>query len=232
MDEGPWLSPTSSLGGGMYVFMEDLSNYREGSHTLTIRAIDIDAVVHESYGYRSFIVQIASIGMPPTYRSVIPGNFTSAADIMSGNISISIEAFDDLGIETVNIRISTVNGVNPTNLNTPGDVDLSDVRIMSGFPKQMLLTSTSGDGWKYYTMTWDASTITSGLYLIEIIIGDVDDPQHMVTVKSLVIIKSNSLDDNPFADLNIPGSPVELIVGVMGISFVSIVLRRQKKNNR
>lgn len=213
----------------LWEYTFNVSTLLNGSHTFTVKVIDVDDPQHQREVSIDFIAltDITDVQpiTPPDYRNVLPGNFTSADDIFTSPIDFSIEVSDEDGIATVQIKIYEVTGVNPTDVNTPGDVDLTDVRIMDGYPKDMDKGSTDGD-WTIYTNTWDISQASSGLYLAEIVIADNAVAQGTTTVKMLVIVKNTSIAENPFG--NIPGFPVGLLLLMLGISAISLYKRTRR----
>lgn len=207
----------------LWEFVFNVSTLVNGSHTFTVRALDIDDPQNINEESIDFLVNnsvVLNEAVPPEYRNVIPGNFTSASDIFQSNISFSIEVMDDMGIESVNIQIYEVTGVNPIDVNSPGDVSLTNIRILTGYPQNMDLGTTT-DGWAVYTNTWDTSQASSGIYLAEIQISDIDANQSTVTVKMLVILQKSSINENPFGD--IPGYSLPFLFGLMGVAILGIL---------
>ncbi|MHA1611116.1 MAG: Ig-like domain-containing protein [Promethearchaeota archaeon] len=214
---------------GLWQLTYNVSTLVNGSHTFTTRAVDIDENQHIRDASLDFLVNNSNFGdggIPPEFRNVIPGNFTSADDIFEGNIDFSIEVSDEIGIESVNIQIFEVNGLNPTDVSLPGDVDLSDIRILTGYPHNMVEGSTSDD-WTTFTDTWDTSQSSSGVYLVEILVSDADAIQTTISVKMLVILSNPSMDDDLFG--NIPGFPAEIMFGFVGLAVIGLYLRLKRR---
>ena len=153
------------------------------------------------------------LNMPPEVRNVIPGNFSDASDILAGKVEISLEARDDLGIEGVQIEISTITGVDPSNYPTdPNTIEYSDLQVVSSYPHNMDEGDTNA-GWTTYSDIFDSTQGTDGLYLVDITIGDIDPFSHTISVKFLIIIHNDK--GNPF---EISGFNLEYFVGCIGFT--------------
>ncbi|MHA1777031.1 MAG: hypothetical protein DRO88_03805 [Promethearchaeia archaeon] len=222
IDSGNFIAMSYDSTDDVWIFNYNLQSLSMGAHTITIEVIDSDPTPNIVQFSRTFYVEVIT---PPDYRNVVPGNFTSADDIFTDPIDFSIEVSDDDGIATVRIQIYEVTGVTLTDVNSPGDVDLSDVRILDGYPMDMDEGATVDD-WTRYTNTWDISQASSGLYLVEIIIADNSVLQGSTTVKMLVIVRNSSIAENPFG--NIPGFPLEIFTILLGIAVISQYKRIKK----
>jgi hypothetical protein len=92
----------------------------------------------------------------------------------------------------------------------------------------MIEGTASGD-WTVYKDNFDSTQGTDGLYLIEIIIGDIDPFSHTISVKFLIIIH-NEMND-PFGQ--IPGFRFEFLIGCLGFSiFVGYIIVKKKYPDR
>ena len=69
------------------------------------------------------------------------------------------------------------------------DVDLENVRILSGYPQDMNAGSTTASGWTLYDNIWDSTQSPDGLYLVEITIGDKDIDQHKISFSTRIICR-------------------------------------------
>lgn len=217
---------------GLYEFEYDVSTLYNGTHTFSVIVFDMDKNQHQVTRSIEFIANTThneDINTPPEVRNVIPGNFSDASDILDGNVEISLETRDDLGIEAVSIEISTITGVDPSNYPTdPDTIEYSDLRIVSSYPHNMIEGTASGD-WTVYKDNFDSTQGTDGLYLIEIIIGDIDPFSHTISVKFLIIIH-NEMND-PFGQ--IPGFRFEFLIGCLGFSiFVGYIIVKKKYPDR
>lgn len=223
IDGGSTIPMIYNSGTNSWVLSYNLATLSSGTHAITITVSDTDPAPHTIQVSRIFYVEYTT---PPLYKNVVPGNFTSADDIFTKPIDFSIDVLDEDGIASVQIQIYEVTGVNPTDVNTPGDVDLSDVRILTGYPMDMTKGNTI-DNWTTYTNTWDISQSNSGIYLVEITIADNAVIQGTTTVKMLVIIQNSSIAENPFD--NIPGFPIEIFIAMFGIAIITLY-KRNKHN--
>ncbi len=225
VDDGVFIDMVYNTANSLWELEYDLSTLEAGSHLITYEVVDSDADVHTIQESMSIIIDNSAVSQP-LYQNVLPGNFTNADDIISGDVTFSIEVQDEDGISGVNIEIYTVTGVDPADVNAPGDVDLSDIRVLSGYPKNMDFNSTDGD-WSIYTDTWDTSNVPSGIYLVSITVADDGDFQSSITIQMLLIVKSDSIDDSPFGD--IPGFPIEFVGLIFLLSTISIGIVFRKK---
>ena len=209
-----------NLSTGLYEYQYNVSSLTNGTHSLTVQVIDLDENQHITPVSIEFWVntsiEAGIVSDPPEYKNLLPGNFSSAADIMSGNIQFSLDIFDDTGIESVQIKISTVTGVDPSEISTPEGIELNDIRILEGYPKSMMQEGNTTD-WLTYTDTWNSTQSPNGLYLVEIEVGDNDITQNVLHIRMLIIINNENVDGDPFG--NIPGFSLEYLLGALLISI-------------
>ncbi len=232
MDANITLDEHTGLFSGSY----DVSNLVNGTHTLTIIAIDRDDPT-EGTGTHIRTVSIeffanttidgSELTNAPEIHYTYPGNFTSLTDTYSEDIQISVDVHDDEGIEAVNLRISTILGTDLTDLpSQPQDVDISNIQI--AVDTNMWLYDDMGY-LQTYKYDYDSTTNPNGIYLIEITVGDVDPYQHKVTSKFLMIVINqggdgdNPFGDNPFAD--IPGFSIEFLIISMGVASFLLIAK-------
>lgn len=214
---------------GLYEYNYDVSTLYNGTHTFKVIVYDFDEnqhMVESSIDFIAITTNYEDLNDPPSYKNLIPGNFDNASDIVHGEVEISVEVTDDLGIQGVQITISEVTGLDDiTSYPTyPGAVDENDLSVILGYPQSMNEGSIDGV-WTTYTNTLDTTTTTDGLYLVEIDIGDVDPFGHVTTARFLMII-NNDMND-PFAQ--IPGFAIEYFIGCIGISILVGYLTIKRK---
>ncbi len=213
---------------GLYEYNYDVSTLYNGTHTFNVIVYDFDENQHmvvESIEFFANTTNIEDLNDPPNYKNLIPGNFENASDIVTGTVEISVEVTDDLGIQAVQLTISEVTGLDPTDYPSyPGSVNEDDLSVVSGYPHSMTEGSVDGS-WTTYTDSFDTTTTTDGLYLIEMLIGDVDPFSHTVTARFLMIIHNTMAD--PFAQ--IPGFIIEYFIGCIGISILVGYLTIKRK---
>lgn len=216
---------------GLYEYEYDVSTLFNGTHTFQVIVYDFDENQHRvnnSIDFFANTTHVEDLYDPPRYKNLIPGNFEDASDIVKGTVEISLEVYDDLGIQGIQITISEVTGLDPTNYpSNPSSVDEDDLSVVYGFPQSMTEGSIN-DGWTTYMSSFDTTTTTDGLYLVEIVIGDIDPFSHIVTARFLMIVH-NTMND-PFAQ--IPGFLIEYFVGCIGISTLVgyITIKRKSKS--
>ncbi|MHA1518593.1 MAG: Ig-like domain-containing protein [Promethearchaeota archaeon] len=216
---------------GLYEYDYDVSTLFNGTHTFTVIVYDFDENQHtvsSSIDFFANTTNIDDLYDPPRYKNLLPGNFRSADDIVNGIVEISIEVSDDLGIQGVQLTVSEVIGFDVTSYpSNPNSVDEDDISVVLGYPISMSEGDFDGT-WTTYTDSLDTSTTTDGLYLVEIVIGDIDPFSHIVTAKFLMIIH-NEIDD-PFGQ--IPGFTIEYFIGCIGISMLVGYLAINRKIKR
>ncbi len=211
---------------GLYEYEYDVSSLFNGTHTFTIIVYDFDEnqhMVSSSIDFFANTTHVEDLYNPPSYRNLSPGNFRDSSDIVNGIVEISLEVSDDLGIQGVQLTISEVIGFDLTSYpSNPNSVDEDDISVVIGYPISM--TEGEFDGtWTLYSDSFDTTTTTDGLYLVEITIGDIDPFSHIVTAKFLMIIKNT----DPFAQ--IPGFTMEYFIGCIGISMLVGYLTIKRK---
>ncbi|MHA1522105.1 MAG: hypothetical protein ACTSRK_18160 [Promethearchaeota archaeon] len=195
-----------------------------GEHEIKIIATDVDPNIHVTETSITFFV--SHTAPPPRWDNALPGNFTDVSPILSGDLEFFIDVISDYRLSfSVNIQISTITGVNASDVNSPGDVDISDIRLVEG-PHNMISGETNFDDWITYNSTWDSTKVISGLYLVEFTIEDAHF--NLVVIKMLIIVEN---DPDPLGYLfsSIPGYNGNVLIGLVAISTLGLIWHLKTK---
>ncbi len=220
---------------GYYEFTQDITNLLNGTHEFTVTVIDVDDAdtsgggdgqhsVSQSIEFTTFTEIDPSNFFAPEVQNIFPSNLTSATDIISGDLTFSLELRDDIGIEAVSVTLGTATDYTNISITpNPESVNFQNFQIVSGFPQNMDLIGTDEDGWATYEVSFDTTTTTNGFYIVYIEVGDSDPIQHQLEIHSIILI-NNEASENPFAE--IPGFPIPLLL--LGIATTSFMIYRKK----
>ncbi|MFW9915113.1 MAG: hypothetical protein ACFFGZ_05835 [Candidatus Thorarchaeota archaeon] len=230
-------NPTSEY----FELLWNSSTVVDGNHTLTFKVLDPpnNHAVQKSIDIETSNGIEDLSGDPPEWKNFIGTsdlgqlvNYTPEQIIAeeyeshAGEISFEISVTDDNGIDSVQIAIYKV----------PSDaldlfsktIDENKVRqnLLGGFPKAMTNVGTLADGYTKYTHTWDSADEADNLWVVEITIADIDDPQNVVAVH-INLFTDNFKDQDP--EVGVPG--FEMVTILLGLSSL-IIVRTWRKRTR
>ncbi|MHA2232303.1 MAG: hypothetical protein ACXAB4_07415, partial [Candidatus Hodarchaeales archaeon] len=147
-------------------------------------------------------------------------------DSHSGRISFEIFVMDDLGIDSVKIAIYKV----PAEAIDPLSQTIDDAIVkqnrLSNYPQAMEDEGAINEGYTRYTHEWDSRDEADNLWVVEVTIADMDDPQNTVSVW-LPVFTDNFEDQEP--EVGVPG--FEALGILLGLGTI-IALRVWRKNSR
>ncbi|UYP48392.1 hypothetical protein NEF87_004677 [Candidatus Lokiarchaeum ossiferum] len=229
---------------GFYYYEYDVSTLFNGTHTLTITVTDNDDpregtgqhIRSETFEFfaNTTISEFEKTN-PPIWRNALPGNFTSAEDIISDSFEIKIDVFDDQGIEAVNLKVYQILGYNLSAIpDSYSNVDLTNIQII----KDVNIPETEeNNGW--HTYTYQAQhragtssfffTVDDGLILVELEIGDTGPIQNKVKVYMILFINISSnadFNNNPFGE--IPGFSMEFLMIALSLTVIALAKKTRR----
>ncbi|MFQ5978922.1 MAG: hypothetical protein ACE5OZ_12415 [Candidatus Heimdallarchaeota archaeon] len=214
----------------------------DGDHTLTFKATDWDENEHTIMEAIDIITTngIESLeGDPPEWidftgtsdqgqlvnhsqQEMVSGDY----DSHSGNIFFEIFVMDDLGIDSVKIAIYKV----PAEAIDPLSQTIDDAVVkqnrLSNYPQAMTDEGETSEGYGRYTHEWDSRDEADNLWVVDVTIADIDDPQNIVSVW-LPVFTDNFEDQEP--EVGVPG--FEALGILLGLGTI-IALRAWRKNSR
>ncbi|MFX0115114.1 MAG: hypothetical protein ACFFB3_11250 [Candidatus Hodarchaeota archaeon] len=214
----------------------------DGTHTLTFRATDYDENQHTVEDFVDIVTDNGIIdlsGDPPEWRDftgtsangplhnhtqeeLIDGNYENHAGIITFEIFVK----DDNGIDSVKIGIYKVPKEALDPFSHTIDKAIVKNNPVAGYPQAMEELGTENDGYAQYSHHWDSETEADNLWIIEVTIADIDDPQHTVTV-ILPVFTDNFEDQDP--EVGVPGYGT--LVVLLGLSAI-LGLKIWRKSSR
>lgn len=233
---------TYNASNELFELLWNSSTVVDGSHTLTFKATDWDQNEHTVTETIDIITTngIEDLaGDPPDWidftgtsndgqlvnhsqQEMVSGDY----DSHSGMISFEIFVMDDLGIDSVKIAIYKV----PAEAIDPLSQTINDAIVkqnrLGNYPQAMTDEGATTEGYRQYTHEWDSEDEADNLWVVEVTIADIDDPQNLVSVW-LPVFTDNFEDQEP--EVGVPG--FEALGILLGLGVI-IALRAWRKNPR